>query len=217
MEYSREVRAVFNSETIRVYQAYNRVIAGNALKAQRFVEPWKETRRTWIKPSFIWMGYRSGWGQKDVNQAVVLAIDLKRTHWEELLSMSVVHEGTAFSEGSNPVVVQWDPERCLSNEMGSDYTTKLPATRSIQVGLKFKAVPLFNNEAIVSIEDVTPLCSAVRALLQAGDVDGAVKLLPNERDYPMPDDLRARLGMDRGSRREGKTNGEAGQDRPTQC
>ncbi|WP_141653813.1 DUF4291 family protein, partial [Erwinia billingiae] len=27
--------------------------------------PFSMTRMTWIKPSFLWMMYRSGWGMKD--------------------------------------------------------------------------------------------------------------------------------------------------------
>ena len=59
--FSKEIRAVYDDETIRVYQAYNNEIADGALKFQYFVEPWSPSRMTWIKPSFIWMGYRSGW------------------------------------------------------------------------------------------------------------------------------------------------------------
>ena len=61
--------------TVRVYQAYNAAIADAALAAQHFVPPWQEGRMTWIKPSATWMGYRSGWGQKDRNQCRILAVN----------------------------------------------------------------------------------------------------------------------------------------------
>lgn len=35
-------------------------------------------RMTWIKPSFLWMMYRAGWGFKDKGQRRVLAIDISR-------------------------------------------------------------------------------------------------------------------------------------------
>ena len=37
---------------------------------------------TWIKPSFLWMMYRAGWGYKDDNQRRILAIDLDRADFE---------------------------------------------------------------------------------------------------------------------------------------
>ncbi len=33
---------------------------------------------TWIKPSFLWMMYRAGWGYKDAGQSRILAIDITR-------------------------------------------------------------------------------------------------------------------------------------------
>jgi len=43
---------------------------------------------TWIKPSFLWMMYRCGWGLKDENQKRVLAIDIDRAGFERALSMA---------------------------------------------------------------------------------------------------------------------------------
>src|SRR4051812_17137799 len=36
-------------------------MAEPALSAGTFVPPFKAGRMTWIKPSFLWMMYRSGW------------------------------------------------------------------------------------------------------------------------------------------------------------
>ena len=58
---TRQVRAVFDDRSIVVYQAYGREIAEAALAHGRFVSPFKRDRMTWIKPSFLWMMYRSGW------------------------------------------------------------------------------------------------------------------------------------------------------------
>jgi hypothetical protein len=44
-----------------VYQAYSPHIAHAAIAAGTFVTPFKQGRMTWIKPSFLWMMYRSGW------------------------------------------------------------------------------------------------------------------------------------------------------------
>lgn len=67
------VRAMHTEEFVRVYQAFNPVIAGKAIDAGRFVAPFKMDRMTWIKPSFNWMMYRSGYARKP-QQEVVLAL-----------------------------------------------------------------------------------------------------------------------------------------------
>lgn len=36
------------------------------------------TRMTWIKPSFLWMMYRSGGAQKDPGQKRIFAMDIRR-------------------------------------------------------------------------------------------------------------------------------------------
>ena len=61
---ARQVRALYDGDTITVYQAYSSSIAEPALRAGRFVPPFSRTRMTWIKPSFLWMMYRSGWATK---------------------------------------------------------------------------------------------------------------------------------------------------------
>ena len=57
-EEERNIYAVFDDKTIRVYQAYNDEIADEALKLGRFGSKFSLTRMTWIKPSFLWMMYR---------------------------------------------------------------------------------------------------------------------------------------------------------------
>ena len=73
----KEIRAVYTTDTIRVYQAYNKAIASEAVEKGTFGDKFKLDRMTWIKPSFLWMMYRSGWGTKE-NQECILAIDIKR-------------------------------------------------------------------------------------------------------------------------------------------
>ena len=55
-----EVRALFDADTITVYQAYGHAITDAALAAQRFVAPFSYGRMTWVKPSFLWMMERCG-------------------------------------------------------------------------------------------------------------------------------------------------------------
>merc|ERR1712046_435510 len=115
----REIRAIYDEETVVVYQAYNDAIAEAAARANSFRAPmeaglWKPTRMTWIKPSAVWMAYRCGWTtMKDKNQARVLALHLSRDGFERLLMEAhLSHSSTDTSKcQESPVVVQWDPER----------------------------------------------------------------------------------------------------------
>lgn len=57
---NNEIRALYTNNTIRVYQAYNAMIAKEAIKKGTFGNNFKMDRMTWIKPSFLWMMYRCG-------------------------------------------------------------------------------------------------------------------------------------------------------------
>ena len=79
-------RGEWDSEGVYVYQAYKDEIADWALEHQAFGGPaWKPTRMTWIKPSFAWMLYRSGYGYKP-GQTRVLKIKLSHATIAFLLS-----------------------------------------------------------------------------------------------------------------------------------
>ena len=79
---------------------------------------------TWIKPSFVWMGYRCGWSRKDANQSRVLALDLHRAAFDKLLLDAVLASSQAArgervdAGSSSDIVVQWDPERALGGDSG---------------------------------------------------------------------------------------------------
>jgi len=75
------IRAAYSERTIRVYQAYRPEVAIPALAAGRFVPPFKMGRMTWIKPSFNWMMYRSGYASKS-GQEVILGVDITREGFE---------------------------------------------------------------------------------------------------------------------------------------
>src|SRR5215813_576765 len=120
----REIRAFFGPDTIRVYQAYSNAIADSALKAQTFVSPpFSMSRMTWVKPSFLWMMYRSGWGRKDEGQKRILAIDITHAGFAWALDHScpthpdpnVSEEDWRRAKERAPVRIQWDPERDLQH------------------------------------------------------------------------------------------------------
>ena len=90
---TRQIRAEFNEHTIPVYQAYGNSIADSAIGLGTFISPpFSMERMTWIKPSFLWMMYRSGWGMKDPNQNRILALDIKREGFEWALKHSVLEQ-----------------------------------------------------------------------------------------------------------------------------
>ncbi len=192
----REVRAVYDAETIRVYQAYRDEIADAALAAGTFVAPFKRDRMTWIKPSFLWMMYRSGWASKDSGQHRVLAIDVTRSGFEWALRHSCLSDAAARLGkdearrlmNANPVRVQWDPERDLHfNPLGH---------RSIQIGLSGNAVDHYLDDWITEIADVTGVAHEISAAVQRQDVEAAQSLLPPERPYPLPIEVAAHVEAD---------------------
>merc|ERR1711920_830438 len=142
----REIRAIHDETTLRVYQAYNADIADAAVAANSFRAPleagtWSPTRISWIKPSAVWMAYRCGWTvTKDANQSRVLALDISRERFQCLLLEAKVSDDSAPGECKHyPVVVQWDPERFMSPgaaQRRDALTTDVRFIRSIQIGIK---------------------------------------------------------------------------------
>ena len=210
---SREIRAVHDSTTIRVFQAYNAQIADAAVAANSFQGPlerglWSLNRMTWIKPSACWMGYRCGWALfKDANQGRVLALDLSLPKFYELLARARLAEAAVTAKGQckdSLVVVQWDPERYLDpTEQAPQmaYTGKSRDVRSIQIGLRGDAVQtLLDPEFVLRITDVTDRFTACGRALAAGDRDAAAAALWPEGEQErlvetVPQALQAALGM----------------------
>src|SRR6266568_599892 len=79
----RHILAHFDASAIDVYQAYGPAIGQFAAKNQRFGGEFNLKRMSWIKPNFLWMMYRSGWGTK-TGQEITLAVWLRRNSFEEV-------------------------------------------------------------------------------------------------------------------------------------
>ncbi|MFJ7206845.1 DUF4291 domain-containing protein [Streptomyces sp. NPDC098789] len=186
-EPSRRIRAAHTADTITVYQAYSPRLGLPAARDGRFPPDWKRDRMTWIKPSFLWMMYRCGWGAKE-GQETVLAVEIARAGFDHALRhaclshyASGVHpDRTAWRHAlrAAPARVQWDPERDL-------HLNALPH-RSLQLGLSGSTSRAYADEWTLSIRDVTPLAHEVHALVRAGDETAARALLPVETPYPAP-------------------------------
>lgn len=183
--HTKEIRAIYTEDTIRVYQAYSDEIANSALENGNFISPpFKMERMTWIKPSFLWMMYRAGWGKKDENQKRILAIDISREGFEWALEHSLLsRDASKYKDKkewlkvkkATPVRIQWDPERNLLLEP-LEY-------RSIQIGLSNEAINLYVNNWIEKITEVTHLASEIHNLIENNEIEEAQKLLPKEKTY----------------------------------
>lgn len=179
---NKEIRALYTEEIVRVYQAYNKVIADEAIQKGTFGSSFKLDRMTWIKPSFLWMMYRCGWGTKE-NQEHILAIDIKRDAFDFIVQNAIISTysddiGMSHTEWKEQIKksdirCQWDPERDLfGNPL--EY-------RSIQLGLRGDAVRKYVDEWIVNITDITDY---VKELHQQRDRGRDISsLLPKEQVY----------------------------------
>jgi hypothetical protein len=182
----RVILANFDERSIVVYQAYRPEIGHFAAANQYFGGDFSLGRMSWIKPNFMWMMYRSSWGQSD-GQEVVLAVRLQRGAFDQILR-SAVH--STFSSSAFPgkaawqdavaksdVRLQWDPDHGPSGQ-------KLER-RALQLGLRRSALASYAREWIVEIEDVSEFVAEQRRHVVARELDRL--LTPRERVYPVSD------------------------------
>lgn len=180
---NREIRAIYNAKTIRVYQAYNNIIADEAISLNKFGNSFSMNRMTWIKPSFLWMMYRSGWATKQ-GQNRILAIDMDRIGFEEIVVNAVTStfDDKLYSNieewknaiKDSEVRIQWDPERDI---FGNPSKNK----RSIQIGIRGKILQQFNNKWIKKITDITHFVQQQKKIIDDQRFD--LLSLPQEKVY----------------------------------
>ncbi len=196
-KHGRVILAQFDSDSIIVYQAYRPSTGHLAAHNGHFWGAGFSMRRmTWIKPNFLWMMYRSGWGSKE-GQQVTLAIRLARDAFDQILS-EAVH--SSFDENvyssrvewklavtNSSVRLQWDPDH---DPFGGPLER-----RAIQLGLRGRVVQKYARDWIVAIEDISPFVESQRQLVAAGRLDQLV--IPRETVYSVSDlAVAARLGLD---------------------
>jgi hypothetical protein len=192
-EPARRIRARHTPTTVTVYQAYAPALGGPAARDGRFPPAWKRDRMTWIKPSFLWMMYRCGWGLKE-GQQTVLAVEITRAGLEWALRNACLSHYTPALHPDRagwkrelaraPARVQWDPER-------DTHGRALPY-RSLQLGLTGDTARRYADEWTVSITDVTGLAREIHDTVRAGgphSVEAVERLLPPEPPYPEPEGL----------------------------
>ncbi|MGW1377680.1 DUF4291 domain-containing protein [Streptomyces sp. NPDC002446] len=184
----RRIRARHTERTVTVYQAYAPALGLPAARDGRFPAAWKRERMTWIKPSFLWMMYRCGWGAK-ADQETVLAVEIDRAGFDWALQNACLSHYEPGEHADRaawqrqlkgaPARVQWDPER--------DLRLRALPYRSLQLGLAGEASRRYADEWTVAITDVTALAHEIHGLVRAGDTAAAAALLPEERPYPAPE------------------------------
>lgn len=190
----RAIRAFYDDDCITVYQAYNSTIAQAAVETQKLSSSplYRPGRATWIKPSWCWLMYRSGYSYKDSNQERILALKMKHENFLKLLR-NASPAGSPHAKGET-VVVQWDPERGPRLERLEH--------RSIQIGIPGAVRDQWIEEWIESIEDVTQIARDMKKKLDEDPSIGAEELMrlgliPEERLYVVDDEIIGRLEMSR--------------------
>eukprot|EP01125_Pyxidicula_operculata_P014988 TRINITY_DN5064_c0_g1_i2.p1 TRINITY_DN5064_c0_g1~~TRINITY_DN5064_c0_g1_i2.p1 ORF type:complete len:275 (-),score=17.57 TRINITY_DN5064_c0_g1_i2:614-1411(-) len=165
----RHVLAQYNDQGILVYQAYNNEIADYALENQKFGGSWSTTRMSWIKTSFLWMMFRSGWGTKK-NQERVLGIWLKRERFESYIALAAKE-----SDEKGTIRCQWDPDHYPDGE-------RHPYRKAIQLGLR-NVQSFITGDDILRIIDVTPLVNEQYQHILSKNYTELVT--PQETAYPL--------------------------------
>ncbi|KAK0627585.1 hypothetical protein B0T14DRAFT_410192, partial [Immersiella caudata] len=191
----RQIRALYTPTTITVYQAYKTSIATAAVAQQKLnASPnFRTTRMTWIKPSWAWMLYRSGYSYKDPGQERILALTMKHEDFLEMLKRGCVTEELEAGGKLPEVRIQWDPERNV--RLGKlEY-------RSIQIGIPGGLSERWVEEMIVGIEDVTDKARKLKRVLEErpGATDEELVelgLVPVEREFELNEELRRGLRME---------------------
>ncbi|OUL36922.1 hypothetical protein BV372_04590 [Nostoc sp. T09] len=177
----RHILAQYDDQSIIVYQAYRPAIGNFAAAHGYFGGEFSLDRMSWIKPNFLWMMYRSGWGTK-AGQEVVLAIWIKRSAFDEILAMAI-HSSyilelypnrnawqTALKQSQ--VRLQWDPDRYPSG-------AKLER-RAIQLGLRGKVLATYAKDWILNIEDISDFVQKQRQNINS---DCTELITPRETVY----------------------------------
>jgi hypothetical protein len=193
----RHILAQSDEETVIVYQAYKPSIGAYARKNGYLGGPeFGYSRMSWIKPNFVWMMVRSGWGTK-TNQEATLAIRIRRKFFDDLLAQAVE---SSFSPGQYPtqeewqqaidsssVRLQWDPD----HHPGGAPLER----RALQLGLRGQSLAQFGKHEILEILDISTFVAEQRENTTKQRLPELIT--PMERVYLPPDEAtRTRLGLD---------------------
>ncbi|WP_294276515.1 DUF4291 domain-containing protein [uncultured Chryseobacterium sp.] len=189
------IMAQYDDEKIIVYQSYRKEIGEFAVRNQYFGGPFSLERMTWIKPNFLWMMYRNGWGTKE-GQEYVLAIHLKMDAFRKYLENAVYSDyndrlGISGEEWQNQIRessarLQWDPDHDPSG-------AKL-YRRAIQIGLRNNLIKSFAQDDILLIEDISEFVQVQHQLVLNDDLNNLI--IPEQKMLRFDDeDLNKKLRL----------------------
>ncbi|MBB4806968.1 hypothetical protein HNP38_002264 [Chryseobacterium defluvii] len=195
-EKGHHIMAQYDEDKIIVYQSYQKEIGEFAVNNQYFGGKFSIERMTWIKPNFLWMMYRNGWGTKE-NQECVLAIHLKLKAFKKYLENAVYSSygeklGISREEWQDQVKkssvrLQWDPDH-------DPFGNKIER-RAIQIGLRNEFTRSFAKEDIILIEDITDFVKEQYQLVLKDDLENL--LIPEEKPLLFNDEnLNKKLRLD---------------------
>lgn len=179
------ILAHHDDETIVVYQAYRPSIGNYAIEHGRFGGPdFSLQRMSWIKPNFLWMMYRSGWGAKE-GQEVILGLRIRRAFFDDILARAVAstyqpghhasRDAWKVAVDTSDVRLQWDPDH---DPQGAKLNR-----RAVQLGLRGRTLEAFARSELLEVIDMTPFVSEQRPFALA---DGVRLRTPVESVY-VPD------------------------------
>jgi len=181
------IMAQFDDEKIIVYQAYRKEIGEFAVENQFFGGEFSLNRMTWIKPNFLWMMYRSGWGTKE-GQEITLAIHLKIPAFRNYLENAVYTsfdqtEGISNDEWrdeleNSNIRLQWDPDH-------DPYGAK-QERRAIQIGLRDNFIRSFAKDDILLIEDISAFVKEQHEFVQNHQLENLI--IPAEKPFLFNDE-----------------------------
>jgi Domain of unknown function (DUF4291) len=180
----RYILAQYDDESIVVYQAYRSVIGLFAARNNYFGGEFSFERMSWIKPNFLWMMYRSGWGTKS-GQEISLAIKIKRTGFDEILSEAIhskyvsdlyeTEKEWKKTLNRSSVRLQWDPDRTPNGNRLE--------RRAIQLGLRGEYLKKYAADWIIDIKDISNFVSEQSRYARSSDWENL--LIPKESIYPV--------------------------------
>ncbi|MCP5017674.1 MAG: DUF4291 domain-containing protein [Ketobacter sp.] len=190
----KHIMAQYDEETVVVYQAYRPSIGNFAAKNQFFGGDFKYTRMSWIKPNFLWMMFRSGWGKKE-GQEVTLAIYLHRDFFNRVLvsaypstcPKTMEFEAWKRDIANTNVRLQWDPDH--------DPNGNCTVRRAIQLGLRNEFLEPFKGDGIAKIEDISDFVAEQYEVLQTKGED--YLMTPEERPYLVDEVQSKALAMEK--------------------
>lgn len=168
--------------SVVVYQAYRPSIGRYAIEHGHFGGPdYSFNRMSWVKPNFLWMMYRCGWGMKE-GQETILGLRIRRAFFDTLLDAAVPSSFDVTSYATpqawqdavavSEVRRQWDPDHAPSG-------AKLPR-RAIQLGLRGSLLREFATTELMEVIDMTDFVAEQRRYAQD---DNPQLLTPLESVY----------------------------------